>query len=264
MGALEGEIRLVGDRLFLREFVSDDCSAVQSYAGDAEVTRFTDWGPNSLDDTRSFLAATAAQSGMPDRREFDLAVVDTRTQDLVGGASLRVTDAEQREGEIGYVIHPAYWSLGYATEAAKLLLEFGFDQLGLREISATCDPENHASARVLNKAGLASIGRVTNHMLVRGAWRDSLLFIATDWRCHGCGVDTDAIDEYFMLHNSIWNQVADVLDGHLCIGCVEVRLGRSLIASDFADAAVNINPLLKRSTRLAARLATGVRHPRES
>ena len=46
MGALEGEIRLVGDRLFLREFVSDDCSAVQSYAGDAEVTRFTDWGPN--------------------------------------------------------------------------------------------------------------------------------------------------------------------------------------------------------------------------
>ena len=130
MGALEGEIRLVGDRLFLREFVSDDCSAVQSYAGDAEVTRFTDWGPNSLDDTRSFLAATAAQSGMPDRREFDLAVVDTRTQDLVGGASLRVTDAEQREGEIGYVIHPAYWSLGYATEAAKLLLEFGFDQLG--------------------------------------------------------------------------------------------------------------------------------------
>ena len=44
MSALEGEIRLVGDRLFLREFVFDDCSAVQSYAGDAEVTRFTDWG----------------------------------------------------------------------------------------------------------------------------------------------------------------------------------------------------------------------------
>ena len=76
MGALEGGIQLVGDRLFLREFVSDDCSAVQSYAGDAEVTRFTDWGPNSLEETRSFLAATAAQSGMPDRREFDLAVVD--------------------------------------------------------------------------------------------------------------------------------------------------------------------------------------------
>lgn len=67
-----------------------------------------------------------------------------------------------------------------------------------------------------------------------------------------------------MLHNSIWNQVADVLDGHLCIGCVEDRLGRSLSASDFADAAVNINPLLKRSTRLAARLATGLHHPRES
>ena len=38
MGALEGGIQLVGDRLFLREFVSDDCSAVQSYAGDAGTT----------------------------------------------------------------------------------------------------------------------------------------------------------------------------------------------------------------------------------
>lgn len=185
MGALQREVRLVSDRISLREFVSDDCEAVQSYAGDPAVTRFTDWGPNSPEDTRSFIAATAAQSGMPDRREFDLAVVDIQTQDLVGGASLRVTDADRREGEIGYVIHPAYWSLGYATEAAKLLLKFGFDQLGLREISATCDPENHASAKVLNNAGLAFMGRITDHMLVRGAWRDSLLFIATGWRCHG-------------------------------------------------------------------------------
>ena len=52
----------------------------------------------------------------------------------------------------------------------------GFNSLGLERITATCDPQNLASVRVLEKAGLRQEGRLRGHLLVRGARRDSLLF----------------------------------------------------------------------------------------
>ncbi len=91
---------------------------------------------------------------------------------------MSVTNVEHRRGEIGYVLHPDFWSKGLATEAAQMLLRFGFEQLQLRRISATCHPDNHASARVLQKAGLTFEGRMRSHLFVRGEWRDSLLYAA--------------------------------------------------------------------------------------
>ena len=170
--------RLASNRLVLREFVDTDENAVHSYASDPVVTQFMDWGPNSIEDTRAFLREATGQAGRPSRRSFDLAVVDTESQALVGSAALSVTNTEHRRGEIGYVIHPDFWSKGLATEAAQILLQFGFHQLQLRRITATCHPDNHASSKVLQKAGLLFEGRMRSHLLTRGAWRDSLLYAA--------------------------------------------------------------------------------------
>lgn len=170
--------RLVSDRLVLREFVETDEKAVHSYASDPMVTQFMDWGPNTIEGTRAFLRAAVRQVETLPRRNFDLAVVDIESQALIGSAALSVTNVEHHRGEIGYVLHPDFWSKGLATEAARMLLRFGFAELQLRRISATCHPDNSASARVLEKAGLAFEGRMRSHLLVRGVWRDSLLYAA--------------------------------------------------------------------------------------
>lgn len=78
--------------------------------------------------------------------------------------------------------------------------------------------------------------------------------VVSDWRCADCGIDTDAIGEYYMVLDPLWEQV-DAGEGHLCIGCLEHRLGRALSASDFSDAAVNCDVHLRRSEALVARLA---------
>ncbi|WP_245672667.1 hypothetical protein [Aldersonia kunmingensis] len=75
-----------------------------------------------------------------------------------------------------------------------------------------------------------------------------------DWRCLDCGVDTDAIDEYYMVHDQVWLQAAPDGKGQLCIGCLEARLGRTLSATDFTDAEVNNPGLGARSVRLVDRL----------
>jgi RimJ/RimL family protein N-acetyltransferase len=58
----DNEVRLLGDRVLLREFVDTDEKVVHSYASDPEVTRFMDWGPNSIEDTRNFLREAARPS----------------------------------------------------------------------------------------------------------------------------------------------------------------------------------------------------------
>lgn len=73
------------------------------------------------------------------------------------------------------MLAPGCWGRGYAIEIAQALVKFA-QALGLHRVEATCHPDNAASARVLTKAGLTLEGRLRDHLLVRGAWRDSLLF----------------------------------------------------------------------------------------
>jgi RimJ/RimL family protein N-acetyltransferase len=86
---------------------------------------------------------------------------------------VRTEQHSRREGELGYVMHPDVWGRGYATEAARLLLRFGFEDLGLEQVVATCDPRNVASARVLEKVGMQYTRRDLRTMQIRDGWRDS-------------------------------------------------------------------------------------------
>lgn len=82
--------------------------------------------------------------------------------------------------------------------------------------------------------------------------------VSADFVCMDCSVDTDALGEYFMLQHDLWAQIQPDRIGHLCVGCVESRLGRTLTAADFLDVPLNTNPDPRRvrSARLTERLNT--------
>lgn len=174
---------LVTERLLLRDFTWSDQESVHAFASDPVVTRFMEWGPNDVHDTRAFLAMAVAQPSQRERDQFEFATVlaDSKAPaatagQLIGSVSLRIINRLHQHGELGYVFAAAHWSHGYATEATKALLDFGFGPLGLHRITATCHPENRGSARVLEKAGMSLEGRLRDHKFVRGQWRDSLLY----------------------------------------------------------------------------------------
>jgi RimJ/RimL family protein N-acetyltransferase len=173
-------MKLRTDRLVLREFSLNDLDAAHRYGSDEEVTRFTTWGPNSLSDTANYLTEVVRRASTEPRTSFILAVV-TLDGELIGAAHLKFIDTQRRQGELGYVLAKDSWGIGYATEVARCLITFGFDELGLDQITATCHPENLASARVLEKAGMHFECTLRDHLQVRGVWRDSQLYIiATD------------------------------------------------------------------------------------
>ncbi|MFC8502381.1 GNAT family N-acetyltransferase [Pedococcus sp. NPDC057267] len=161
-----------GQSVDLARFQSTDFEAVHAFASNPRVCRFTTWGPNTEDDTRQFLRE--ATDTEPTDDGYMLAVL--REGAVIGSAAVWTTSGEDRSGEMGYTLHPDYWGRGYGTDVATLLLQLGFNALGLERITATCDPQNLASVRVLEKAGLRQEGILRGHLLARGARRDSLLF----------------------------------------------------------------------------------------
>lgn len=72
--------------------------------------------------------------------------------------------------------------------------------------------------------------------------------------CHGCGIDTREISEYYMVQDAIWLKAFPHGSGMLCIGCLEDRIGRTLTSEDFIDAPIN-KGMFGHSERMLARLA---------
>lgn len=76
--------------------------------------------------------------------------------------------------------------------------------------------------------------------------------------CVLCGVNTSCVGgiaEYYMVHDDIWRKYG-CFNGMLCIGCLEDRMGRQLVAADFTDCPVNTDEDDIRSARLVDRLSS--------
>ena len=103
---------------------------------------------------------------------------------LIGACGMRRTRPGGPQANMGYVLRRDAWGQGYATEAARALAGFGFEALGLHRVFATCDVENHRSARVLEKVGMRREGTMLEHMWIRDRWRDSFLYaiLEHEWR----------------------------------------------------------------------------------
>lgn len=171
-------------RLVLRDFNEEDWRAVHEYATDLEVVRYMPWGPNSEKETSAFIERVLAAQDERPRTKFEFAVTLGESGTLIGGCGIRVASKRDRSANMGYCLRRDAWGRGYATEAAAAVLEFGFDVLNSHRIFATCDTENLASARVLEKVGMRREGHFREDTRIRGRWRDSYLYavLEHEWR----------------------------------------------------------------------------------
>ncbi len=143
------------ERLVLRRYEDGDLRALVPLANDWEVTR---WMPHlahpyTAADGRAFIAQ--AQSLVDERREYQLAIVDKATDALMGTVGLHVVG--RAIPELGYWLGRDYWAQGYATEAARAMIDHSFKSLGVSALMARVFDGNIASERVLIKSGFALI-----------------------------------------------------------------------------------------------------------
>ncbi len=175
---------IITERLRLREFVADDWRAVLAYQSDPRYQRFYELTEQTEQGARDFVAMFLAQQQAQPRIKFQLAVTLKATGDLIGNCGVRLKAAGAHEADLGYELNPEFWGHGYASEAARAMVEYGFTKLGVHRIWSWCIADNVASARVLEKLGMRQEGRLRENEFFKGRWWDTLVYaiLEPEWR----------------------------------------------------------------------------------
>ena len=150
------------ERLLLRVPVPEDAQRIfASYAQDMEVARYLTWRPSkTLADSEHHIhdRILAWRRG----NICAWSIIETKRDSLIGMIELRVKDGV---ADAGYVVARTEWGKGYATEALMAVIDAGLALPEVQRITAVCDVDNLASARVMEKAGMVREGVLQCHMV---------------------------------------------------------------------------------------------------
>jgi len=164
------------ERLLIREVEESDFDAIHAYASDPEVVEHMSWGPNTEQATRDFIAICLSKIQAEPRLEYVVAVVPKGQPELVGTVGIYLPSGHAHSAMLGYAFGREAWGKGIASEAIRPMLEVAFDVLRVDRVWASCDPDNGASVRVLQKLGMSLEGRLRHDQSIRGVLRDSLVW----------------------------------------------------------------------------------------
>lgn len=161
---LPEEPRLETDRLWLRPFTLADAPEVKRLVGEPDIAATTLNIPHPYPEGAAEQWILSHQPRFVDGTFVHFAITLKPDDRLVGAIGLHL-EPEHRRAEMGYWAGKPYWGQGYTTEAARAVLAYGFEQLGLNRIYAEHFSTNPASGRVMQKIGMVYEGELREHVL---------------------------------------------------------------------------------------------------
>lgn len=137
----------------------DNFENVYSLYSDPEIMRYVGRGVKTAQETRESIEKMIQHQEKHGFSSGDIYEKETGLFVGRGGLIYLELNDNQPEIEVGYILLKKFWQKGYATELAKAFLEWGFKHLSVKKLVAVIHPENEASRRVLEKAGMYYVGR---------------------------------------------------------------------------------------------------------
>lgn len=162
-------------RLRLRPVTSADADALFALHSNAYVLRYWDAPPWS-DRHRADRFIAACRQMAAEGSGARLAMESGSDGRFIGWCGLTRWNPDYRSASLGYCLDQAAWGHGYATEAARAVLQWAFDTLDLNRVQAETDTRNMASARVLEKLGFVREGTLREDCVVNGEVSDSWVY----------------------------------------------------------------------------------------
>lgn len=168
--------------LLLRPFNLDDAPVVKALAGAREIAAVTLHVPHPYEEGMAEQWIGGHGREWEQGKSVVFAVVRREGNALVGAISLRI-NAGARNAELGYWFGVPYWGQGYATEAARAVVGFAFEELGLHRVYAAHMAGNPASGRVMEKIGMQYEGCLRQHDCKWGEFHDLVMrgVLASEW-----------------------------------------------------------------------------------
>ena len=178
-------MEIVTERLLLRLIDLQDLDAIHNLHSLPQTDEYNTLGiPKNIEETKSIIEVWILENKLNEIRNYTFAICNKLNGDFIGLFGFKLGNKKYRRAEVWYKIHATYWKNGYATEALKSILNFGFKTLNLHRIEAGCAVENTGSMKVLEKAGMIKEGRKRAVLPLKSGWSDNFEYavLETDKR----------------------------------------------------------------------------------
>jgi ribosomal-protein-alanine N-acetyltransferase len=165
---------ITGERVILRELRPSDATALYRVASLAEIARHTWPPPGTVEAVEHFIEWTSVKRARGEYICFG--IVPRREGEVAGMFELRPFHPGCLRVELGFILHPAWWSTGLFAEAAGLVCDFAFRVLGTHRIEARASAENPRGNAALRKIGARKEGRLRAAFVSQGRYIDQYLW----------------------------------------------------------------------------------------
>lgn len=163
--------RIQTERLLLRDFTQTDAPEVQRLAGERVIAATTAAIPHPYEDGMAEEWIGSHEERFREGKSVPFAITLRSDGSLLGAIGLTI-HRQHDTAEMGYWVGKPYWNRGYCTEAARAVLRFGYEELGLHRIYAYCFASNPASGCVLEKIGMKCEGLQRQHFKKWDVYQD--------------------------------------------------------------------------------------------
>ncbi|MDH4214222.1 MAG: GNAT family N-acetyltransferase [Candidatus Thorarchaeota archaeon] len=162
-------------RLILRQLTVDDSENWFKNLSDDEVAVLIGMEPlENVEESKSIIKSFSDR--YEKRNGIAWAIVLKEDYTFIGTCSYEKIDKENRSGEIGYDLLKEYWGRGFMTEALRIIIEYGFENLNLNRIEAHTAAINMASRDLLRRLGFSEEGISRDSSFFRGEFRDDCYY----------------------------------------------------------------------------------------
>ena len=167
-------------RLMIREFSANDTEDLFLVTSDLEVVRYLEFGPTSMPEAQGLVDFAMRSAKYVQRLSYVLGIVDESTGSLVGSCGLQASDDDPAAAELYVVFRRDQWGKGLAGEIVPALIDLAWGSTGFARVTAMIHPDNGASIRVMELAGMVSDGIIDDAFPdptdPEGRWREGLRY----------------------------------------------------------------------------------------
>ncbi|MFN2227263.1 MAG: GNAT family N-acetyltransferase [Anaerolineae bacterium] len=163
------------DRLVLRDLVPDDFEAFYATTGDPEYRSYYPEAEMTPAFWRDLLERIIVGARVSPRTTYQVAVC-LAGGTLIGTCGVRLESAEHRQASFGCAIARAYWGWGYASEASRCIIDYGFSNLPIHRLYAETLSENSRARALAERLGFRLEGEFRHRKYFRGRWWDTTIY----------------------------------------------------------------------------------------
>ncbi len=160
--------------LWMRPLAEQDIAPILKYASAPEIAANT-FVPHPYPPAAAHEFVRKVADEWQSEQAYTFAIIEAQSGCFAGCMGIHLA-REHKRAEVGYWIGLPYWGRGLATQALRLVIQFGFEQLGLNRIAAGHFADNPASGRVMQKANMRYEGTRRAYHYHRDSFKDSVWY----------------------------------------------------------------------------------------